>query len=304
MDNKQIIDEFKKYLKYERSYSYYTVLNYINDVEEFIDYLDTNELYGITDISINIPRYYLLYLNNKGYAGRSIARKMSSLRSLYRFLVRQELVKDNCFSTISSPRIEKKLPGYLYSEEIEELFTSIDMSSSLGKRNYALLELLYGTGIRVSELCSISISDIDFFNNTLIVLGKGNKERYLPIYMNIKNALLDYIEFARPELLLNSKIVDEKALFLNSKGTALTPRGVRVVLNSICLNAASNQKVSPHMLRHSFATHLLNNGADLRTVQELLGHASLAATQIYTHVTKDKLRQEYQKYHHRTKKEK
>jgi integrase/recombinase XerC len=164
-----------------------------------------------------------------------------------------------------------------------------------------MLELLYGTGIRVSELCSLSISDIDFYNETILVAGKGNKERYLPIYDSIKNALLDYLEFARPSLLARSGNTDEKRLFLNFHGGPLTQRGVRVIINDICLRAAINQKAHPHMFRHTFATHLLNNGADLRSVQELLGHANLSSTQIYTHVSKENLRREFLKRHPRRK---
>ena len=290
MTDKDLILKFKNYLEVERSYSPHTVLNYVNDVEEFFNYLKTNNLGSLTNIKINYPRYYLSYLNKKGYVARSTARKMSSLRSFYRFLLNMEIITVNYFNVVTSPRIDKKLPSYLYSEEIDELFFAIDTSSEIGKRNYALLELLYGTGIRVSELCSLFISDIDFFNNTIIVVGKGNKERYLPFYQSIKSALLDYIEFARSELLMRSNNVDEKTLFLNYRGGPLTSRGVRVILTDICVKAAINQKASPHMFRHTFATHLLNNGADLRSVQELLGHTNLSSTQVYTHVSKEKLR--------------
>ncbi|MCK9536226.1 MAG: tyrosine recombinase XerC [Bacilli bacterium] len=301
MTNQELILKFKIYLEIERSYSPHTVLNYINDIKEFSNYLKTNNLGSLINIEINFPRYYLSYLNKKRYVARSIARKMSSLRSFYRFLIKIEIIKVNYFNVVTSPRIDKKLPSYLYTEEIDELFNAIDTSNEIGKRNYALLELLYGTGIRVSELCGLLISDIDFFNNTIIVIGKGNKERYLPIYQSIKSALLDYIEFARPDLLMRSSNSDEKTLFLNYRGGPLTSRGVRVILNDICVKAAINQKVSPHMFRHSFATHLLNNGADLRSVQELLGHSNLSSTQIYTHVSKEKLRKEYIKYHPRAR---
>jgi len=301
MNDKEIIRQFKNYLENERAYSYHTVINYLFDINEFNNYLKTNEFGKLDDVRINIPRYYLSYLNKKGYMTRSIARKMSSLRSFYAYLLKMNIIEVNFFTVVSSPHIEKKLPGYLYSEEIDELFLAIDTKDAIGKRNYALLELLYGTGVRVSELCSLTISDIDFFNNSLLVVGKGNKERYLPIYQSIKNALLDYMEFSRPELLMRSVNSEEKTLFLNYRGGPLTSRGVRTILNKICLKAAGKQNISPHMLRHSFATHLLNNGADLRSVQELLGHSNLSSTQIYTHVSKETLKNEYLKYHPRAR---
>ena len=165
------------------------MLNYINDVEEFLDYLKTNDLGSLAGINASYPRYYLSYIHNKGYASRSISRKLSSLRSFYRYLAKAGIADINHFGALSSPRVEKKLPAYFYPEEIDELFNSIDVASDIGKRNYAILELLYGTGVRVSELCSLMISDIDFYNNTILVTGKGNKERYLPIYDSIKSAL-------------------------------------------------------------------------------------------------------------------
>lgn len=303
MNDRDLIRAFKDYLESERSYSPHTALNYINDVGEFLDYLKTNDLGSLAGINASYPRYYLSYLHNKGYASCSISRKLSSLRSFYRYLAKAGIDDINHFDALSSPRVEKKLPAYFYPEEIDELFNSIDVASDIGKRNYAILELLYGTGVRVSELCSLMISDIDFYNNTILVTGKGNKERYLPIYDSIKSALLDYLEFARPSLLARSVNAEEKRLLLNHRGGPLTPRGVRVIINNICMNAAVNQKASPHMFRHTFATHLLNNGADLRSVQELLGHVNLSSTQVYTHVSKENLRREFLKRHPRNRKD-
>lgn len=173
----------------------------------------------------------------------------------------------------------------------------------IGRRDYAILELLYGTGIRVSELCSINVDDIDFSRKSIIIVGKGSKERYLPLYDGIIASVKDYLEFSRDELLKSNKNKWPSNLFLNYRGKALTPRGVRVVLNNICDKTAENLHVSPHMFRHSFASHLLDNGADLRSVQELLGHANLSSTQIYTHVSRQKIQEEYVKFHPRAKKE-
>lgn len=301
MDDLKVVLSFKEYLENERGYSQYTVLNYIKDVNEFRDYLKRNEFESIVLVTPNITRYYLSYLNNK-YKTRTVCRKLSSLRSFYKYMLMEDFVKANVFTEVKSPKINKLLPKHLYFEELNILFESIDTRSAVGKRNYALLEMLYGTGIRVSELCGLKLMDVDFYNNTIIVMGKGSKERYIPIHENIKITLLDYLEFGRVELLQRNKIDVPSEIFLNFHGGPLTARGVRVILNDITSKAASDMKISPHMLRHTFATHLLDNGADLRSVQELLGHVNLSTTQIYTHVSKEKLKEGYQKFHPRVRK--
>lgn len=301
MEDLEIAVAYQNYLANERAYSRYTVENYMNDIREYRDFLKTNDLGPVTAIKQNVTRYYLSHLNQKGYKPRSIARKMSSIRSFYKYMLKEHFIESNPFSEISSPKLDKMLPKLLYPEEIDQLFDSIDVKEPVGKRDYAMLELLYGTGIRVSEFCNLKVSDIDFFNNSMIVMGKGSKERYLPIHDSIRSALLDYLEFARNDLLKKAKEEPTDILFLNYRGGALTPRGVRVILNTINENAANTMHISPHMLRHSFATHLLDNGADLRSVQELLGHVNLSTTQIYTHVTTERLKDEYQKFHPRAK---
>ena len=301
MTEKEIIISYQVYLENERAYSRYTVLNYINDINEFISFIKSNGFGTLLSVKPNVSRYFLAHLNKSGYKSRSVARKMSSLRGFYKFLFNENLININIFSDISSPKLDKTLPKLIYYQELDHLFDSIDVKDATGKRNFALLELLYGTGIRVSELCNLKISDLDFYNNNIIVMGKGSKERYLPIHDNIKAALLDYLEFARNDLLKRAHDLTD-VIFLNFKGGALTPRGVRVILNNINDAAANNLKISPHMLRHSFATHLLDNGADLRSVQELLGHVNLSTTQIYTHVSKEKLKEEYLKFHPRAHK--
>jgi integrase/recombinase XerC len=297
-----MIERFTNYLQTERNYSPYTVLNYTNDINEFIDYLALNHFPPYLQIKSNITRYYLAYLSNKGFHPRTIARKLSSLRSFYRFLMTEGLIATNVFSEVSSPKPDQPLPKFLYFEELDALFESISTNSPLGKRNMALLELLYGTGMRVSECCSLRVEDFDFHNNQVIVMGKGRKERYLPIHEGIKIALQDYFDYARLTLLAKSEHASFPNAFLNYRGGALTPRGVRKILISITDHAALNLKISPHMLRHSFATHLLDHGADLRSVQELLGHENLSTTQIYTHVSKEKLKEAYMKFFPRAKK--
>lgn len=306
MDEKEIIARFEDYLRIERSYSEHTTNSYINDIFEFVNYVKRMGFYNICKLRPNVARYYLTYLNEKKYEATSVARKLSSLRSFYRFMIIEGYTDVNIFTEVSAPKKPKRLPEQVFPQEIEDMFQSIDTNTVIGRRNYALLEVLYGTGIRVSELCGLRLKDIDFYNNTITVFGKGSKERMIPIYEGLIDTLKDYINYSREELLLKNK--DENKgkidkLFLNFKGGELTVRGVRVILDEITNHTSEKFKIHPHMLRHSFATHLLNNGADLRSVQELLGHVNLSTTQIYTHVSKEQLINEYQKFHPHAKKE-
>lgn len=302
------IDEilvFKEYLESERAYSQYTIMNYIKDINDFRDFLKENDLGSLFNITPTIGRYYKSHLVQKKYMPKTVSRKLSSLRSFYKFLFSEKLVNINVFADISSPKLNKSLPKQVYPKEIDAMFNSIDASTVIGKRDSALLEMIYGTGIRVSELCSIELMDIDYYNKTLTVMGKGSKERNLPLYDKIIDSVKDYIQFSRNELLIRNKNNNNKTniLFLNYRGGELTPRGVRVILDDIASKASISLNVSPHMFRHSFATHLLDNGADLRSVQELLGHVNLSTTQIYTHVSQEKIKEEYYKYHPKAKKE-
>ena len=291
--NNELIDRFLEYIRVERNYSLYTVSDYRNDIIEFMQYLEMEKFGTLEKFSNNAARYYLAYLNQKKLRTRSVARKMSSLRSFYRFLVNERICEVNKFAELSSPKLEKVLPKFLYLEEIDKLFDSIKTDTVLGKRDYALLEFMYGTGVRVSELCNIESDDIDYVNRQVIVLGKGSKERYLPLHELIIEALEDYVSSARIELQSRNKLDISNKLFLNHHGSELSPRGVRVILEKIVSNASESFHISPHMLRHSFASHLLNNGADLVTVQELLGHENLSTTQIYTHISKEQIKREY-----------
>ncbi len=291
--DKEVLEKYLMYIETERAYSDYTVSNYHKDIEEFSNYLEAEKFGNLVKYGNNAQRYYTAYLNTKYNKPRSVARKLSAIRSFYKFCVREGIVEANLFADVSSPKLDKTLPRFLYNEEIEILFDSIDTRTILGVRDYALLELLYGTGIRVSELCKIMIQDIDYINKQIIVLGKGNKERYLPLHQLIIEALNEYTRHARIELQAKNKKAICQELFLNFHGGALTTRGVREILNRLVEDASQTFKISPHMLRHSFATHLLDNGADLITVQELLGHANLTTTQIYTHVSKEQLKREY-----------
>lgn len=296
-----LINKYKRYLSEEKRYSEYTVDNYTSDLLEYRSFLKAREV-NFLEISLTTGREYVYYLHEKKFKPNSINRKLSSVRNFYRFLISENKISDNPFNQIESVKTEQKLPKYVYANELEALFNSIDRNDHLGNRNYAIIELLYGTGIRVSELCNIKLQDIDFYNDNILIGGKGGKERYVPMHQLVKEVLLDYINTSRNYLLAQNKeeVVDN--LFVNHRGGALSTRGVRFILNNITEQAALNLHISPHMLRHSFATHLLDNGADLRSVQELLGHENLSTTQIYTHISKEKLKESYMTYHPRAKK--
>ncbi len=300
----EAVDSFETYLSIEKNYSDYTIGGYLKDVKDFGEYLKENDFGDLVKIGPrNIARYYLAYLTSKNYARRSINRKVSSLRTFYRYIHKKGFVLDNPFIEVETPKIEKSLPKFLYKNEINEMFQAIDKNSAMGRRDNAILELLYGSGIRVSELCSLTDKSIDYANNMIRVFGKGHKERYVPMSERAKDALKEYLFLGRPELLMKNEIANPQELFLNHHGGTLTTRGVRVVLNNIIDKTSETIKVSPHMLRHSFATHLLDGGADLRSVQEMLGHVNLSTTQIYTHVSKEQIQMAYMKSHPRQNKE-
>lgn len=303
MNSDVVLDSFLRYISSERKYSEYTLSNYNKDILEFQDFLKSNSFGNLIAPTNNAGRYYTAFLNEHYRKPRSVARKLSSLRSFYKYCVREGYCEKNPFSDVSAPKLDKTLPKFLYIEEIEVLFDSINTSTVLGIRDYALLEFMYGTGVRVSELCSIQETDIDYINKQVIVLGKGNKERYLPLHGLIIDALQEYVSYARGELQVKNKKEISNNLFLNNHGGPLTPRGVRDILTRLVQRASESYKISPHMLRHTFATHLLNNGADLITVQELLGHSNLSTTQIYTHISKEILKREYMEKFPRAKRD-
>ena len=297
----EAIAMYRDYLAVERNYSPYTVQSYIKDIEDFYLYLKGDNFGNLLSITkSNIPRYYLSYLStSEELKKKSIARKLSSLRTFYRYLEREGMVDVNPFESIETPKADKVLPKVLYKNEIDNLFNSIDTSNAIGKRDMLIMELLYGSGLRVSELCSLEESDIDYANEMIKVFGKGHKERYVPINHHIIDALRSYVEVARPELILKNELKNNPFLLVNHRGGPLTTRGVRVILNNIIDRASEHTHIHPHMLRHTFATHLLDGGADLRSVQEMLGHANLSSTQIYTHVSKEQLKQSYMDNHPR-----
>lgn len=287
--------EFIEYLKIVKNYSDNTIRNYEIDLDEYKVFLDHK---GITDYDVDykIVREYVEYLNKLKYKTTTISRRISALRSFYKFLYKKKKVHSNPMTLISNPKKEKILPKFLYVNEIEELLGEPD-DTVQGIRDHAIMEILYSTGIRVSELVNIKIGDIDFSNRTIRILGKGSKERIV-IYGHVcANVLDNYLNNSR-ELIKNSGLTDY--LILNLNGKKLTDRSVRDIINKYMSKTSIQKHISPHTLRHTFATHLLDNGADLKAVQELLGHADLGTTQIYTHVSNERLREVYLKTHPRT----
>lgn len=283
------VQEYLEYLKYQKNYSSYTIENYEQDILEFLEYVDREGL-DYQSIVYSDLRFFLMYLKEeKKDKNSSIDRKLSSLRGFYQYLANEGIVSSNVFTLLSGPKKEKKLPRYFEYNELEALFDACDLSTSLGQRDRLILEMLYATGVRVGELVSIKISDINQSSRTILILGKGNKERIVPYGEYCDEILKMYLEDGY--LSLNTK--NSPYLFLNYHGGQLTERGVRYLLEEIIKRTSIQKNISPHMIRHSFATHLLNQGCDLMTVQKLLGHESIKATQIYTHVTTDRLRDVY-----------
>lgn len=295
-----VIQKYRNYLSAEKNYSPYTINSYMKDIDEFKQFLKIEKYGSLLKINTdNIGRYYISYLSGNQYSKKSVARKISSLKNFYRYLVVNEVINESYLESAEPPKIEKKLPKFLYENEIELMFHSIDRTKSIGIRDYAILELLYSCGLRVSELCSITEKNLDFPNEMIKVFGKGHKERYVPMSERAIAILKEYIYVSRPELIRKVEKNATDILFVNHNGGSLTTRGVRVILNGIIDRTAEVGHVYPHMIRHTFATHLLNGGADLRSVQEMLGHENLSTTQIYTHVSTAEIKANYMKNHPR-----
>lgn len=295
--NEDVLRLFVEYLQIEKNASSHTISSYVRDIEDFFSFLKQQTIVDFAAVSYFHVRGYLTLLHEKEYGRRTIARKCSSLRSLYRFLTRERLVESNPISLASTPKLDKRLPQYFFPLDMEQLFQVPDCSKSLGQRNLAIIETLYASGMRVSELVGLDLEDIDLDIGVALVFGKGSKERYVPLGQFALDALEQYIGNGRLKLDQSKK---EQGLFLNFRGGRLTDRSVRRVLNQLIQETSITQKMNPHKLRHTFATHLLEGGADLRTVQELLGHVNISSTQIYTHISNERLREVYRKSHPRS----
>ncbi|MFC1873379.1 tyrosine recombinase XerC [Chloroflexota bacterium] len=285
-----VFNEYINYLEAERNASPYTIRNYTADILSFLRFLKAERVDSLADANRHTMRDYLSQLMEQGIAKSSIARKLSAIRSFYHYLSREGVITTSPVETTSSPKQDKRLPSFLSIEEVTRLIAAPDTSKPLGQRDRALLELLYASGLRVSEIASLTLDQVDLDSHEIRVWGKGSKERVVLMGKPAAASLRTYINQGRPKL-LEKKVSQD--LFLNRYGQRLTERGVQKILGEQAKTAGIDKRVHPHMLRHTFATHLLDGGADLRVVQELLGHASLASTQIYTHVSKSQARKVY-----------
>jgi len=324
-----IIQQFLDYLKFEKRFSEHTAKCYGADLSQFGAFLDSTlgdkvSAHGpeslaqqqvgpgtavatkadlkldelLLSVDVNTARAYLAHLNEKQYSKATIARKLATLRSFYKFLIKTNRLDSNPLAVIRTPKQEKKLPRFLEYEEVKKLLETPPTDNWLGVRDRAILETLYSTGIRVSELVALNMDDIDFLGEVIHVRGKGKKERIAPISSSALQVIQYYIEFKNKRAQSNRNF-DSKVLFVNKHGRRLSTRSVRRKMDKYLKMAGLDPSISPHTLRHSFATHMLNNGADLRSVQELLGHQSLSTTQIYTHLTTRKLKEVYEHAHPR-----
>lgn len=290
---------FISYLQNERHYSSKTIASYKTDLLEVEKFLKENGGYnGWKNITERDIQLYLQHLSDRKLARNSQLRQMSSLHSFYRFLTRRKIVQIDPTQEITLRRGEKKLPEFFYEPEIKQVFDSLSGDKPLTVRNLALFQLFYATGMRVSEVSSLTLNQIDLTMQTILVHGKGKKDRYVAFDDKTKRSLTKYLKNARPKLLKNE---DEQHVFLSNLGNPISNRGIQYVMQKTFNQAGISGKVHPHELRHTFATAMINNGADLRSVQELLGHSSLSATQIYTHVTMAHLKSDYEKYFPRNK---
>jgi len=281
------IEKFLSYLEIEKNYSPHTLLNYRLDLQEFAKFLGSDP---VESIQYSTLRRFLAQMRERNLKPRSVARKLSSLRSFFKYLQREKVIKSNPAALLVTPKLDKPLPHFLSEAEAVQLIEAPKSDKISDQRDRAIFEALYSTGMRVSELVGLDVEDVDFISNIVRVMGKGRKERIIPIGDTALESMKDYVDH-RPH--------ESKAMFLNRSGTRLSDRSVRNIINKFILKESVRQHVTPHMFRHSFATHLLNRGADLRSVQELLGHVNLSTTQIYTHLTTDKLKNVYDKAHPR-----
>lgn len=293
------VRSFADYLQVERNASVHTINNYRRDIQYFMIFMKQQSIEGMAAVSYIHIRRYLAELHHREYSRRTISRKLSSLRKFFQYLQREQIISENPVQHLPTPKQEKRLPTYFFPQELEELFKQPDITQPLGMRNLAILELLYATGMRVSELVGLDVVQVDIELGIVLVYGKGAKERYVPFGQYASDAITAYVHIARP-LLVDKKDTNQAAFFLNYRGERLSDRSVRRMLNELIKKTSLTQNIHPHKLRHSFATHLLEGGADLRTVQELLGHVQISSTQIYTHVSNEYLRSVYRKTHPRS----
>ncbi len=288
------LDDFFNHLLIEKNASNLTISGYKNDIHQFISFVADKYQVAWEDledqyVNHKTTRDYLAYLQSNGLSRATMARKLAALRSYTKYLCREGILDSNPIAAVSTPKQDKRLPKFLYPPEIQMLMEAPDITTTLGSRDRAIMETLYAAGLRVSELVGMDINDMDFEEEMIKVMGKGSKERIVPLGREAKKSLLHYMNHRARHLSRHKK--SSSAVFLNKYAERLSARSVRNIINKYMQQAALTQQISPHTMRHSFATHLLNAGADLRSVQELLGHVKLSTTQIYTHLTRENIKQ-------------
>lgn len=327
MDNSAVIQEFLSYLNYEKHFSGHTSKCYGADLAQFVTFLTEQGHSGepgqaddnqspwdassatatktqtevqidklLLDVDVNTIRRFMGVMSQQQYSKSTTARKLATLRSFYKFLVKRDYVSSNPVTSIKTPKQEKRLPKFLEYEQVQRLLNTPPANTWLGARDRAIMEVLYSTGMRVSELVALNLDDIDFLSEVIHIRGKGKKERISPIGSSALRSIQSYIEY-RNKRMANDPGFDHKVLFANKHGKRLSTRSVRRKMDKYLIEAGLDPAISPHTLRHSFATHMLNNGADLRSVQELLGHQSLSTTQIYTHISTSQMNEQYHNAH-------
>ena len=289
------INKFIDYLKYQKNYSIYTCNNYKKDLKEYNNFIVSNKL-DYKNLSYEDATKYLKFLNEEKNAKSSISRKLSSIRSFYKFLVLSNITDKNIFLIVSSPKKDKKIPKFINYSDINEIFNVPNINTPSGQRERLILEILYGSGVRVSELVNIKLKDINLNNKSILIYGKGSKERIVSFGDYAYEMILKYINEGRVNLLGNIK---SDYLIVGKNKENLTTRRIEQIIDKIIEKTSIKLNITPHVFRHTFATHLLDNGCDLLAVQELLGHASLSSTEIYTHVSNEHLREVYRKCHPR-----
>jgi tyrosine recombinase XerC len=298
--NSRVEELFQKYIKYlevERGISAYTVRNYTTDIRGFLDFLTGNKVTSLDKVDRSLMRRYLGSLQEQGIVRGSISRKLSALRSFYRYLMRENLVNAEPLSSLSAPKLEQRLPTFLTEDEVVRLVEAPDTRTPNGMRDRAILELLYAAGLRLSEMVDLNVGDVDLNARQIRAWGKGSKERMVLMGRPAAEALNRYVKNGRGKLMGRKKT---PALFLNRFGNRIARRRIEYIIKKYALQAGLDMRVYTHMLRHTFATHMLDGGADLRAVQELLGHARLATTQVYTHVSQNQIRRTYLAAHPRS----
>lgn len=291
----RVIREYLEYLELQKNYSDHTILSYYNDLMSFTQYLVTKKVTSFTDVTKIELRRYIAELFNKGYEPSSIARKIATLKSFFKYLKRQEIVPVNPAALLVAPRRTKRLPSVLDEQSMSHLLQQPDRSTCIGKRDAAILELFYSSGIRLGELIQLNICDLNERESLLKVRGKGRKERIVPVGSKALEALREYLAARQKEM--KHSLKSDDPLFVTVHGKRMYPQAVQLLVRKYIARVSEIDQKSPHVLRHTFATHLLNRGADLRAVKELLGHESISTTQIYTHVAAEQLKKVYRKAH-------